>query len=116
MLRRWVIGHLLMTPPYLIVTPLLPTACTRKRPPQSGFVQTGIYPVENFPIRESGCKEGGYWELFETVGCKKTFSFRRNVSRRPFSRRIAMGAPASDGWRRTYRLALWMGTDTPSTC
>src|SRR5271165_2745115 len=40
-LRRWVIGHLLVTPPYRFIsfTPLLLlTPGTRKRPPQSGFV------------------------------------------------------------------------------
>src|SRR5215468_7240732 len=48
MLRRWVIGHLLMTPPYLVVTPLLPTPCTRKRPPRQRLRSNGhgtTYPM-----------------------------------------------------------------------
>jgi hypothetical protein len=45
-LRRWVIGHLLMTQPSLpthLHTPL--TSGTRKRPPHSGFVQVGFEEI-----------------------------------------------------------------------
>jgi hypothetical protein len=38
-----------MTPPYRFIsfTPLLLTPGTRKRPPQSGFVQTGFEEVSD---------------------------------------------------------------------
>ena len=50
--------------------------------------KTGSSPMENLQIWESKRKQRAYWTLFEMFGCKNICSFKRNVKRRPFSKRI----------------------------
>ena len=50
--------------------------------------KTVNFPVENLPIWETNRKQTVYWPFFEMFGRKNVCSFKRNVNRRPFSKRI----------------------------